>query len=127
MTGTTTDGGIGGTHNTVRTATRITNEADFVAAEALIRRSPDYRAARDEALSRIGQLPKTTFQVSLSIADVLGSDFRGAVEGVRRLASVKNPMGLQSVDFDGGTITAVFELLPTGEPSLVTLFPTRVR
>lgn len=125
--GTTTDGVTGGTHNTVRTATRITNEADFVAAEALIRRSPDYRAARDEAMSRMGQLPKTTFEVSVPIEDVLGTDFQNAVEGVRRLGSVKNPTGIQTVYFDGGTVTAVFELLPSGEPILVTLFPTGAR
>lgn len=127
MTGTTTDGVTGGTHNTVRTATRITNEADFVAAEAQIRRSPDYRAARDEAMSRVGLRTRTTFEVSLPIEDVLGRDFQNAVEGIRRLGSVKNPTGIQTVDFGGGTVTAVYELLPTGEPSLVTLFPTGVR
>lgn len=79
MTGTTTDGGTGGKHNTVRTATRITNEADFVAAEALIRRSPDYRAACDEAMSRIGLRTKIIFEVSLPIEDVLGPDFQNAV------------------------------------------------
>ncbi|WP_227272225.1 phage minor head protein [Roseobacter weihaiensis] len=127
ITGTTTDGVTGGTHNTVRNATRITNEADYVAAEAFIRRSSDYRAARDEAMSRIGQLPKTTFQVSLPIEDVLGPDFQNVVEGVRRMGSVKNPTGLQAVDFGGGSVTAVFELLPSGEPILVTLFPTGAR
>lgn len=127
ITGTTTDGVTGGTHNTVRSATRITNEADFVAAEALIRRSPDYRAARDEAMSRMGQLPKTTFEVSVPIEDVLGTDFQNAVEGVRRLGSVKNPTGIQTVDFDGGTVAAIFELLPSGEPILVTMFPTGAR
>ncbi|SMX31976.1 phage minor head protein [Actibacterium lipolyticum] len=127
MTGTTTDGVTGGTHNTVRTATRITNEADFVAAEAQIRRSPDYRAARDEAMSRLGLRTRTTFEVSLPIEDVLGRDFHNAVEGIRRLGSVKNPTGIQTVDFGSGTVTAVYELLHTGEPSLVTLFPTGVR
>jgi hypothetical protein len=124
ISGTTTDGVTGGTHNTVRTATRITNEADFVAAEAIIRRSPDYRAILDKAMSRIGQ---TTFEVSLPIEDVLGLNFQNAVEGVRRLGSVKNPTGTQAVDFSDGAVTAVFELMPTGEPSLVTLFPTGVR
>lgn len=127
ITGTTIDGVTGGTHNAVRTATRITKEADFVAAEALIRRSPDYRAARDEAVSRIGQLPRTTFEVSLPIEDVLGPNFQDAVEGVRRLGSIRNATGIQAVDFGGGSVTAVFELLPTGEPSLITLFPTGVR
>lgn len=127
MTGTTTDGVTGGTHNTVRTATRITNEADFVAAEALIRRSPNYRAARDEAMSRVGLRTRTIFEVSLPIEDVLGPDFQNSVEGVRRLGSVKNPSGIQTVDFGGGTVTAIYELFPTGELSLVTLFPTGVR
>ncbi|MEM9393745.1 MAG: phage minor head protein [Pseudomonadota bacterium] len=127
MTGTTTDGVTGGTHNTLRTATRITNEADFVAAEAQIRRSPDHRATRDEAMSRLGLRTRTTFEVSLPIEDVLGRDFQNVVEGLRRLGSVKNPTGIQTVDFGGGTVTAVYELLRTGGPSLVTLFPTGVR
>ena len=127
MTGSRTDGVTGGTHNFVRTATRITSEADFVAAEGFIRRSSSYRAARNEAMSRIGQLPKTTFEVSLPIEDVLGPGFTNAVEGIRRLGSVKNPTGTQTVDFGGGTVTAVFELLPTGEPALITLFPKGVR
>lgn len=127
MTGTRTDGVSGGTHNFVRTATRITNEADYVAAEAFIRRSTDYRVARDEALSRIGQRTRTTFEVSLPIDDVLGPDFPNSVEGVRRLGSVNNPTGIQVVDFEGGMVTAVFELSSTGEPTLVTLFPSGAR
>ncbi len=71
--------------------------------------------------------PRTTFEVTLPIEDVLGPNFENAVEGVRRLGSVKNPTGIQAVDFGGGTVTAVFEILPTGEPFLVTLFPTGVK
>ena len=63
----------------------------------------------------------------MPIEDVLGPDFQNAVEGVRRLGNIKNPTGIQAVDFGGGTVGAVYELLPTGEPSLVTLFPTGVR
>lgn len=124
MTASRTDGVTGGTHNFVRTATRITSEADFVAAESFIRRSPEYSAARDEAMSRIRQRNRTTFDVSLPIEDVLGPSFSNSVEGVRRLGSVKNSTGVELVDFEGGHVTAIFELSPSGEPSLVTLFPS---
>lgn len=127
MTGTTTDGVTGGPHKGGRTATRITNEAAFVGAESFIRRSSEYQVLHDEALSRFGQQPQTTFTVSLPIEDVLGPDFRNAVEGVRRLGSNKNPKGAESVDFDGGSVTAVYALQPMGNPFLITLFPRGVR
>lgn len=76
---------------------------------------------------RLGQLPRTTFEVSLPIEDALEPNFQNAVEGVRRLGSIRNPTGIQAVDFGGGSVTAVFELMPTGEPSLIPLFPTGVR
>ena len=122
MTGSRTDGVTGGTHPLNRRATRITSEADFVAAEAFIRRSSEYRSSRDAAFSLIGR-GRPRFEVVLPIEDVLGPNYANAVEGVRRLGSFNNPQGIVPIDFNGGQVKAVYELTPDGEPVLVTLFP----
>lgn len=122
MTGTRVDGVTGRLHTAVRSATKITSEADYVAAEVFIRRSPDYNHAREDAISRIGQRPTTRFEVAMPLDEVAHS-----VEGVSRLGSVRNPTGIRSVDFSGGRLVAVFELNPDGEPLLVTMFPMGVR
>ena len=49
MSGSRADGVTGGIHPLSRRATIITSEADFVAAEAFIRRSSEYRFSRDAA------------------------------------------------------------------------------
>ncbi|MEZ5731779.1 MAG: hypothetical protein R3D97_05585 [Paracoccaceae bacterium] len=123
MTGTRVDAVTGRLHLAVRIASRITNEADFVAAESFIRKSAAYRYARDEAVARIGQRRITRFEVSLPIADVLGPDFASSVEGVRRIGSVQNPSGVSPIDFGGGRVVAVFEIGLDGEPALVTMYP----
>lgn len=123
MTGTRVDAVTGRLHLAVRTATRITNETDFVAAETFIRRSAAYSFARDEAIARIGQRRITRFEVSLPIEDVLGSDFASSVEGVRRLGSVQNPSGVSPIDFGDGRVVAVFEIGLDGEPALITMYP----
>ena len=127
LTGTRVDGVTGRTHLPVRTTTRITNEADYVAAEAFLRRSPEYRYAREEAISRVGQRPTVRFEVSMPIEDVLGADSADSVEGVRRIGSFQNPIGVQPIDFSGGRLVAVFELEPGGEPVLVTMYPMGAR
>lgn len=119
MTGSRTDGVTRGTHPLSRRATRITSEADFVAAEAFIRRSSEYRSSRDAALSLVGS-GRPRFEVVLPIEDVLGPDHARAVEGVRRLGSFNNPQGIVPIDFNGGQVKAVYELTPDGEPVLVT-------
>jgi hypothetical protein len=123
MTGTRVDAVTGRLHLPVRTATRIINETDFVAAETFIRRSAAYSFARDEAIARIGQRRITRFEVSLPIEDVLGPDFASSVEGVRRLGSAQNPSGVSPIDFGGGRVVAVFEIGLDGEPALVTMYP----
>lgn len=49
MAGTATDGVMGRRHRRPPVASRITSEASFVGADSLIRRSPEYRAARETA------------------------------------------------------------------------------
>lgn len=122
MTGTTTDALSGGRHGQVRVATRITSEADFVGAEAVMRRSPEYRAAREAALLD-PRYRDGFFSVVLPIEDVLGSSYVQKVEGLRRLGSARNPIGVENVNFEGGSVRATFELSIDGEPKLITLFP----
>lgn len=123
MTGTTIDAITGGKHKTVRMATRITNEAAFVGAEAYIRRSPNYHDLYNKSVLQIEQFPRPKFEVSLPIEDVLGPNFGDVVEGVRRLGSAKNPTGVQKIDFNGGRVVARYELQPSGDTFLITLFP----
>ena len=122
MTGSRADGVTGGIHPLSRRATRITSEADFVAAEAFIRRSSEYRFSRDAAFSLVRR-SRPRFEVVLPIEDVLGLGYASAVEGVRRLGSFNNPQGVVPIDCNGGQVKAVHELTPNGEPVLVTLFP----
>ncbi|MCK8482975.1 hypothetical protein MUY21_02910 [Aliiroseovarius sp. S2029] len=122
MTGNRTDGVTGGIHPLSRRATRITSEADFVAADAFIRRSSEYRSSRDAVFSLFGR-GRPRFEVVLPIEDVLGPDYTSAVEGLKRLGSFNNPQGIVPIDFNGGQVKAVYELTPDGEPVLVTLFP----
>lgn len=123
MTGTTADGDRAGSlHVAPRTATRTTSETAYVAAESYIRRTVEYRDAREIAMSFV-EVDRLRFEVDLPIRDVLGPDFALSVEGVRRLGSLRNPQGIQSIDFTNGFVRAVFELVPHGEPRLVTLFP----
>lgn len=132
-------------HPPTRNASRIIEREDYVAAEAFVRRSPDYDQARNLALewltdpSRDDQMRQVgnieingdgRFSVRLPIDDVLGADFAQRVEGVARVGSAKNPQHHVDIDFENGSIVAVYEfprglngeLLAT-EPALVTLFP----
>lgn len=125
ITGTSIDGVTGGRHFAPRVATRIKIEADFVAAEAHIRRSRAYRDAWDAAINA-PDADRRNFEVMIRIDDALGPDFRDKVEGVRRVGSPKNSQGVDVVDFTGGRVRARFEILPDGEPRLITLYPQGV-
>ncbi len=100
-------------------ASRITSEASFVGADSLVRRSPEYRAAREIALfdqSASGGY----FSVRLPIEDILGQDYLSQIEGLRRVRGTSSAV---DVDFSGGFVRATYRLDPDGEPALITLFP----
>jgi SPP1 gp7 family putative phage head morphogenesis protein len=122
MTGTRIDRETGRPHFAVSSASRFTTPEAFVAAESFIRRSPDYRAARDAALfdtsSRDGY-----FEVALPIEDVLGRDLLSAVEGVVRVGPRSQPQGVATLNFDGGLVIARYRIAADGEPRLITMFP----
>lgn len=119
ITGTTTDGVTGRRHRRPPVASRITSEASYVGADSLIRRSPEYRAAREAAtfdqVSSGGY-----FSVKLAIEDVLGQDYLSRVEGLRRVRGTTTAV---DVDFSRGFVRAIYRLNPDGEPVLVTLYP----
>ncbi len=108
MTETRVDGVTGGTHRRVPIATRIKTQFNFVAAEAHIRRSPEYHAGREAALHDPDNYDGR-FEVSLPIEDVLGPDFRTKVEGVRRIMGTSS---VEGVEFSGGRVIAVYKLNP---------------
>lgn len=119
MTGSRRDGVTGRRHNRPTIASRITSEASFVGADSIIRRSPEYHAAREAALFD-PNFREGHFAVVLPIEDVLGRDYLSQVEGVRRVKGSSLPA---QVDFQGGAVRAVYRINPDGEPDLITLFP----
>lgn len=119
MTGTRMDGVTGGAHRRRQTATRITTEDAYVAADAVIRRSPDFQTAVTRAQAN-PNANDGVFRVRLPISDVLGSNYRNLVEGVRRVDGTQT---VRDVDFAGGTITAVFQLDANERPTLMTMYP----
>lgn len=122
MTGTRIDGETGRPHVAVSSASRFTTPEAFVAAESYVRRSPEYRAARDAALSDL-DYRDGYFEVALPIEDVLGRDLLAAVEGVVRIGPRSNPQGVAEMNFEGGLVIARFRIAADGEPRLITMFP----
>jgi hypothetical protein len=136
-------------HTPTRNASRIIDREDYVAAEAFVRRSPDYDQARNLALEwltdpsrgrrmqQVGNIEidgEGRFSVRLPIDDVLGAASVQRFEGVARVGSAKNQQGYVGIDFENGFIIAVYRFprdrngeLVAGEPGLVTLFPEAQR
>jgi hypothetical protein len=122
MTGTQIDGEKGGRHRKPHAASRFTTPEVFVAAETIVRGSPDYRAARDVALFD-PNYREGYFEVALPIEDVLGRNLLDEVEGVVRIGSRNSPNPLAVMNFDGGLVIAQFRIAAKGEPPLITMFP----
>jgi SPP1 gp7 family putative phage head morphogenesis protein len=122
MTGTRIDGETGRPHFQVAAASRFTSPESFVAAENFVRQSPEYHAARETALHDLSG-EGGYFEVALPIEDVLGRNLAGTVEGVLRLGSRSEPLGVTSINFDGGLVLARFQISVDGEPRLITMFP----
>lgn len=119
MTGTRTDGVTGRTHRKQDVATRITTEDAYVSADAVLRRSTDFQSALAMARSNTPQ-NGGVFRVRLPIADVLGSNYRSLVEGLRR---ANGDNSVQEVDFSAGTVRAIYRLDANGDPTLITMYP----
>lgn len=117
MTGTRADGVTGRLHRAPPIASRITSPEAFVAAESFVRRTPEYRAARDAALFEPAY-QRGSFLVVMPLEDVLGPDYLRFVEGVRIASG-----GVINADFEGGNLLAVFHHVSGSEPALVTMYP----
>lgn len=119
MTGTTTDGVHGGTHRYSRHATRFKDPGDYVDADETIRSKPEFTTEKDSAK----KVNDTRFSVKLTLKEAMGDDYKKMLEGVSRIGSAKNPTGSQPTDFEGGTLTAVYDILSDGSYALVTMYP----
>lgn len=126
MTGTRSDGvHVGREHRPPVIASRITSESDYVAADAIIQRSADFTDALNTAAARPVK-PVRRFRVEVPIGDALGPDFERRVEGVERIGEFGNSSALAvDVDFEGGTIIAVYTLRPDGSVELNTMYPNK--
>lgn len=122
MTGTRVDGETGGRHRAPRAASRFTSPEAFVAAENYVRRTPEYRAARDAALFDPAY-QRGAFEVVVRIEDALGLNLLTSVEGVIRIGHRGGPEPLAAMDFDGGLVIARFRIVADDEPQLVTMLP----
>ncbi|MHA6267705.1 hypothetical protein ACXYMP_12635 [Aliiroseovarius sp. CAU 1755] len=126
MTGSRSDGvHVGQEHRPPVTASRITSEADYVAADATIQRRADFTDALNAAPARPVK-PVRRFRVEVPIEDTLEPDFARRVEGVERIGEFGDS-GARPVDvkFEGGTIIAVYTLRPDGSVELYTLYPNK--
>ena len=126
MTGSRSDGvHVGRDHRPPEVASRIVSEADYVAADAIIQRSADFTDALNAASARPAK-PVRRFRVEVPIEDTLGPDFARRVEGVERIGDFGDS-GARPVDvnFEGGTVIAVYTLRPDGSVDLYTLYPNK--
>lgn len=126
ITGTEKDGAhFGQEHRPPEIASRITSEADYVAADSVIRRSTDFTDALNVAASRPVK-PIRRFRVVISIEDALGPDFARRVEGVERIGDFGSSTARSvDVNFEGGTVIAVYTLRPDNSIELYTMYPNK--
>jgi hypothetical protein len=109
MTGTTTDGVLGGVHKCGDYATRFDTAEDFVAADRYMR-----QIASDNGEAA----------VRAPISEVLGPDAHERLTGV--LHDPDNPAQLRSVDFQDGTIVAIYQRDAGRALTLYTMYPDPV-
>lgn len=126
MTGSRSDGvHVGREHRPPEVASRIVSEADYVAVDAIIQRTPDFTDALNAASARPVK-PVRRFRVEIPIEDALGPDFARRVEGVERIGDFGDSGSrLVDVNFEGGTVIAVYTLRPDGSVDLYTLYPNK--
>jgi hypothetical protein len=106
MTGTTTDAVTGGQHRVGPLATKFDSPADYAHVESILRTHADVTGAgRQEA----------------SIEDLLGPDGHSKMTGY--YIDPSSPGNYREVNFDGGSITAIFRYDMFGKPYLYTMYP----
>jgi len=119
ITGTTTDAVHGGTHRYSRHATRFKDAGDYVDADETIRDHADFTTNKDLSIAA----SDTRFSVQLTLEEVMGSGYEAMLEGVSRIGSANHPTGSQPTDFEDGTLTAVYDIMPDGSIKLLTMYP----
>ena len=126
ITGTTTDGVTGGTHEYSKHATKFDSDKNMLDADDHLRGHTDFDKAKSEALDA----GKTRFDLERPLEEVFGPDYNSSVTGVSRGGSRKhstgNPLGSKPsgpTDFENGTVFGVYEIAPDGSVKTQTLFP----
>lgn len=122
MTGTTTDGVHGGTHKCGKHATRFKTPGAYVDADEAMRADPAYSTEKAASATR----GETRFAVTLTLQQVMGPGYEAELEGVTRLGSNNHPTGTADTVFTGGTLKAIYDVLPDGSVVLVTMYPNPV-
>lgn len=119
ITGTTTDYYSRGTHNVGRNATKILSRQAMRQAEAYVRGTPEFAAARADAI-RNGL---SGFPVQgIPLERALGPNYMNDVFGKARVGSLSNPAGTIPIDFTNGTLTSVFRRGEGGYWKLHTMY-----
>lgn len=126
MTGTTTDGETGGTHNYGRNATKFTSDKALVDAERHMRTAPDFESQKkDNEITG-----DVRIRLEIPLRDIFGAGYQNHVHGIRRPGSKTKPTGdppgdLQpsNTDFTDGTMFAFFKKSDDGEYKLRTMYP----
>ncbi|MFD4432961.1 hypothetical protein [Nocardia sp. NPDC058497] len=110
LTGTVVDGDHGGTPRVGAFATRFDNAEDMVLADLYAR----------QQISQAG-LGRSREPVEIPLADIVGPNGHQRFTGFYR--NPQNPNEFLPVDFENGTITAVYDKLPDGSYGLTTMYP----
>lgn len=119
MTGTTTDGGHGGTHAYGKDATRFKDPGDYVDAEEYARALPGLATKKQEAITaNTGR-----FEIKVPLKDALGTDYKSKLEGKTRTGSKNHPTGSTDTDFTDGNLVVRYKIKTDGSLELITMFP----
>jgi hypothetical protein len=117
MTGTTTDGGHGGTHQYAQHATKVKTDAAYSYAEKYIRNSQEFSIETSAS-------PNGRAQVQIPLKDIFGADFRDYVTGISRYGPKNSPAGHGYTSFsDQATMVGRYRQNSSGTWEFVTMFP----
>ena len=110
-TGSAEDFAHGGQHRAPKTSSSFTSNEAYAHAESAVRNSPEFAAKASTGT------PK--FAVEMPLSDALGAGYRDHVFGVTKL----DPRAtLNTVDFTGGKVVAVYERTASGSYKLTTMY-----
>lgn len=117
MTGTTIDGGHGGTHQYAQHATKVKTDTACSHAERYIRNSPEFLTETSTSLNGRAQ-------IQLPLEEIFGTDFRDYITGTTRYGPKNTPTGYGYTSFsDQATMVGRYRQNSSGKWEFVTMFP----